>query len=1217
MVSPARPAPQRPELGGKVRAGMRLQGFPVTRGGGGRIAGRGRAPAGVAFGVLAAGLLLARPALALPSPFIFVFVADLLVQLAVLAVLVLPFGWDALRDRLHRLLPTARARLGAGLVLVTAAGLAATLGRPLPDRPPMERAVVEATTDCRPIDPQLAAQLGLAPGAVLVDPRPATSFQAYHLRGSCNRSLARLRTDPLALPELPAGTRVLFLEDRELAPRTVFGGSPPAHFAHLSFGSVPGGVRAYYSRGSRGAWGDAPELVVTSEGTPHQQFGPVWMKGRYATVMGLDRGWRHLGESAVPQARALGRVVLDVRELRPATGAPRLEPWSATLDEAERVAGRPLDGALIVCDGSTDCLAGEGLAWHLRARGSPVLGYVRSEAAVSELLSRPFLSPTASRAASTGLLAALAVLAALAAMAIERLSRHRRRPELVALAPLAALGLVYAAAMAARAFTAEPGELTAATLRLVDLRRFGFDWTLAGLPLLFAAFCLLVERGLPRRRGLVRAGTAFALLFLTVSRGAEAPRDVFLYDLLLLGAALLSQVAFVTVAAGAERRRARAGSGVRVVSLEAAGELAEAGGKIAGLARAERAGHPVLPAAVVLLPAGLEAPALAGAAAQVAERLGAGPYVVRSSAPDEDRTVATPGRYLSVVGVDSPGISEAIARVAASYGLEAGRSIAVLVQPLLRGDWAGVALREPLARGGGILVEASRQLNVQVTAGEGAERRDRLGRHSRRWVGGALDGVVPARAFLRLFARLEAQLGGDLDLEWTWAGRRLWVLQARRAPAEAEARPTGAAAALSALGPGLRWLRGRPNRVVLDAGDFAEFPAATSRATAELLVDLWSDAGPFGAAVRRLFPGARGAFPRPAVVRVGHRPYASRVPPGPSTVLAGPLLRVHRMLLPLRRRRLVQALDARLRPLEARLPSLPAGGLDPAAAAGEALSRRQVLLGEPARVAVAAALLQGLEGRPGTDPDPLLALVAQGELRRVAAAGLGWRGLPDLALERPRVGELAGTITVPESLQSPALPDDPGEAIAQLRGRARQVLAAHAAGLRAALLQVGGDAPFAWSVEALGQLAAHEPVTAPTPIVEDEASAPATLTLAALEAWAGEGRVPPPPGVESRAGIWVGRPEDAEATVAGPDGLVVLGLPTAHEIGELPAGSLVLAAGGTALCHAALVARQRGLRALFGAGDAVRGLQPGERIRLKRDGRWERTGGGGGSGKSE
>ncbi|MFO7566229.1 MAG: hypothetical protein R6X02_26540 [Enhygromyxa sp.] len=64
-------------------------------------------------------------------------------------------------------------------------------------------------------------------------------------------------------------------------------------------------------------------------------------------------------------------------------------------------------------------------------------------------------------------------------------------------------------------------------------------------------------------------------------------------------------------------------------------------------------------------------------------------------------------------------------------------------------------------------------------------------------------------------------------------------------------------------------------------------------------------------------------------------------------------------------------------------------------------------------------------------------------------------------------------------------------------------------------------------------------------------------------------------------------------------------LPTVDAIAALPAGSLIIAAGGTALCHAALVARGRGVVGLFDAGPEVASLEPGDVVRLGRDGRWE------------
>jgi len=1135
-----------------------------------------------AVGAFVAVSSLARPAWALPSPFIFAFVADVVVQVLVVAVLLVPLGWASFRARFERLFPSIRTRTALALASLTVVALAVALFTDTPRPPPMPDSVVESETPCAPLDASLARQLGVQPGDVLVDPRPPQSFHAYHLKGSCNRSPARLRDDPTALVSLAPGTRVLFLEDRAIDPAIVFGGPVPAHLSSFVFGSVPGGVRAFYALGSRGAWGDAPELVVSAEGSPHQQFGPVWMKGRYATVMGLDRGWRHLSPSAIPYARAAGLPIVDVRERRNASGLPHVEPWNAYLPDVERLAGAKLDGGLILCDGSTDCLAGEAIAWQLRARGASVYGYVRSEEDASSLLARPFVDPVASRARTWWLWLAAIASASVLAFGLRRISGKFGWNSFNVVAPFAAVWFAVALAPWTRALSSAPGDVTLATLRLVDLRRFGFEWVLALLPLGYAAFCFLCESALPRAKWFVRVGTIVALLALAADRGAETLRDLFLFDVVLVVSMLFAQVGALFADEAVERARARSSNGVVVVTLGACDGLVDAGGKVAGLVLASRTGLAVPPSLVVLLDSDAGVDSLVSVGARVRRRLGAGPYVVRSSAPDEDRDASSAGRYVSVVGVDSKGISAAIVKVVASYGLGAGRRAGVLVQPLVDAEWAGVAVREPSSRGGGVLVEASRNANQGVTAGTSAELRGRIGPVSRAWVSDALRSLGNAGNLLGTVESVERQLGAAADLEFAIVRGSIVVLQARAAPVEQGSSTSPPSVALQSLASSAA-LRGRPGRVVFEVGDFAEFGARVSAATASLLSGIWSVEGSLGAAIDRVVPGTRAAFSGRRVVSLGGRLYGAGRSLSASAVFAVPLLRFYGWVWFLRRTALLKDVDARLRSLELALPSL-----DPAN--GDAVVRREQLLGGPGSIAVSVALLQGFQRgmERATDPDPLLTLVNDGAAA-VCHAGLGFRALPDLALERPRFAEIAGRVVeAPASIQAPPLPADPVAALAALRSRARTVLAVHAAGLRASLV------------------ASHD---ASLDIPEEvDAAAPNTLTLAQLESWAGEGVPPRSEASGASRGVWIGESRELERTVgSGAESIVVLDLPTVEVVSSLASGTVVLAAGGTALCHAALVCRQKGIPAVFGAGEAVRALAPGTRVRLRRDGRWEST----------
>ena len=67
--------------------------------------------------------------------------------------------------------------------------------------------------------------------------------------------------------------------------------------------------------------------------------------------------------------------------------------------------------------------------------------------------------------------------------------------------------------------------------------------------------------------------------------------------------------------------------------------------------------------------------------------------------------------------------------------------------------------------------------------------------------------------------------------------------------------------------------------------------------------------------------------------------------------------------------------------------------------------------------------------------------------------------------------------------------------------------------------------------------------------------------------------------------------------------VLVVDVPKVSLMSAVPEDCVVMAAGGTVLCHAAMVARHRSLKALFQVGSAVLQLQKGDRVRISTLGR--------------
>ncbi|CAM3616319.1 PEP/pyruvate-binding domain-containing protein [Isoptericola cucumis] len=300
----------------------------------------------------------------------------------------------------------------------------------------------------------------------------------------------------------------------------------------------------------------------------------------------------------------------------------------------------------------------------------------------------------------------------------------------------------------------------------------------------------------------------------------------------------------------------------------------DAGAKAATLGRLRRAGLPVPDGVVVPADADLSGAVVHDLAAAL-DRLGGGPFAVRSSAADEDGAGASAaGQYDSVLGAS--GIDAVVAAVhacrasaagprATTYRAARGRTevagVAVLVQRMVAAHVAGVMFtpdpgpapgRSAGTTGGRpAVIEASWGLGQSVV--QGAVDPDRFtvtaGQVGRRHVGSKhtrVDGsshgtttrdVAPADrrrpcldddGVLRvagLGARVAALLGGAQDVEWAVdAAGTVWLLQARPVTAALPATDRAPARGRTGVLHGVAGSGGRahgPARVVRGPDDFA------------------------------------------------------------------------------------------------------------------------------------------------------------------------------------------------------------------------------------------------------------------------------------------------------------------------------------------------------------------------------------------------------------
>jgi pyruvate,water dikinase len=232
-----------------------------------------------------------------------------------------------------------------------------------------------------------------------------------------------------------------------------------------------------------------------------------------------------------------------------------------------------------------------------------------------------------------------------------------------------------------------------------------------------------------------------------------------------------------------------------MVSLDEELDAAIVGEKAATLSQIKRWGYPV-PKGWVLAP--IDDPQVLTEFLQPSEL---SPLVVRSSAIGEDSEQASAaGQYETVLNVTSPeALQEAIAQVQASYNHPSAvqyrrdrglndTAMAVLIQQQVQSVYSGVAFsRDPITQqGDAIIIEALPGSPTQVVSGKVTPEQYRafvIETENSSSVQLEGQGRVP-QALIKQVAYLAYRLekryhGTPQDIEWSYDGQTLWVLQSR------------------------------------------------------------------------------------------------------------------------------------------------------------------------------------------------------------------------------------------------------------------------------------------------------------------------------------------------------------------------------------------------------------------------------------------------------
>ena len=230
--------------------------------------------------------------------------------------------------------------------------------------------------------------------------------------------------------------------------------------------------------------------------------------------------------------------------------------------------------------------------------------------------------------------------------------------------------------------------------------------------------------------------------------------------------------------------------GPHTIALDVALDASSCGHKASTLAELRNAGHNVPDGFVIPVGRACSPEALR----EALERLGPGPYAVRSSGVAEDLVEASfAGQYETVLGVDTlddvvtaarrvreSGKSERVATYRAEIdGDEA--PLGVLVQRLINADAAGVMFTaNPVTGDDEIVIEAVSGLGDKLMDGNVDGERWVVGKSGIQAGGGAevLDEAAAAQ-LVELARQVTRERGAPQDIEWAIADGEIHLLQAR------------------------------------------------------------------------------------------------------------------------------------------------------------------------------------------------------------------------------------------------------------------------------------------------------------------------------------------------------------------------------------------------------------------------------------------------------
>ena len=614
--------------------------------------------------------------------------------------------------------------------------------------------------------------------------------------------------------------------------------------------------------------------------------------------------------------------------------------------------------------------------------------------------------------------------------------------------------------------------------------------------------------------------------------------------------------------------------------------------------------------------------------------------IIRSSTPDEDMIGnLKAGVYTSVANVNFNNLNSSIFKVLTSYktkGVNPSIKVGVIIQVLLDFNCSGVAIREEINLGSNILVEAAKGNNFLITSGRGAKLVGRIGSISNKWISGNLIKTKKIeKNIVKAFTIIEKNLKNPINIEWGLLNNNFILLQARKILYKNNDLMINTPAyTLNLLKTDLK-KHIYNNKIILDIGELVDYQYNTSIATIEFIEKLYSYKGPQTLIGGIFYKLLSNIGPEPSIAKIFNGLYFNLVPKRPFLfIIIKPFINTTNLFLKITlkyrllnlEKRIINSKDICIEKLKEnelnnnKKTQILAKGI---------LSYRKELLKREAKHLFEIALIIKIYFKKKAftqlkNMDPFLSFLANTNKSKNKDE-FYYRSLQEFSIDLPRYGEkyltnkkliLRGNNDIQRiSINRPDIKNKK-DFILYLQALARDNFSFGVFNLRLKYLLLGKITGlkkkiFNLNTERLIELSNGKklkPIN--NPVNNNAKNLPPKFTLQDLENWSANDFLELP---DKETPFWVsGGNKNLQGTIVEnisyyiknyKTSILLLKYPLVEIIYKLPINSTVIALSGNRLCHAALIAKEKNINALFNANLYKNILNPGNIIKISKKGK--------------